>query len=298
MAALLERAQALGLTHELLSRCSFPPADSSLDCAVSGGADSIALAVLAAASGHEITLWHVDHGLREGSAHEASVVGSLAEQLGAQFESRRVQVDDGPNLEARARDARFAVLPEGVLTGHTADDQAETVLINLLRGAGTSGLAGMRPSHTRPLLALRRAETRALCAALDITPIADSMNEDPRFLRVRVRHELLPLLDDIASRDVVPVLQRQADLFRMESDLLDDLASEIDPTSALALADAPLALARRAVRKWLTAEHPPDLATVDRVLDVARGMATGCDIGGNRQVRRSEQRLRIESIKP
>ena len=298
MAALLERAQALGLTHELLSRCSFPPADSSLDCAVSGGADSIALAVLAAASGHEITLWHVDHGLREGSAHEASVVGSLAEQLGAQFESRRVQVDDGPNLEARARDARFSVLPEGVLTGHTADDQAETVLINLLRGAGTSGLAGMRPSHTRPLLALRRAETRALCAALDITPIADSMNEDPRFLRVRVRHELLPLLDDIASRDVVPVLQRQADLFRMESDLLDDLASEIDPTSALALADAPLALARRAVRKWLTAEHPPDLATVDRVLDVARGMATGCDIGGNRQVRRSEQRLRIESIKP
>ena len=298
MAALLERAQALGLTHELLSRCSFPPADSSLDCAVSGGADSIALAVLAAASGHEITLWHVDHGLREGSAHEAAVVGSLAEQLGAQFESRRVQVDDGPNLEARARDARFSVLPEGVLTGHTADDQAETVLINLLRGAGTSGLAGMRPSHTRPLLALRRAETRALCAALDITPIADSMNEDPRFLRVRVRHELLPLLDDIASRDVVPVLQRQADLFRMESDLLDDLVSEIDPTSALALADAPLALARRAVRKWLTAEHPPDLATVDRVLDVARGMATGCDIGGNRQVRRSEQRLRIESIKP
>lgn len=298
MAALLERAQALGLTHELLARCSFPSPQSELDCAVSGGADSVALAVLAAASGHAVTLWHVDHGLRKESANEADFVGALAEHLGARFESRRIQIDEGPNLEARARDARFAVLPEGVLTGHTADDQAETVLINLLRGAGTSGLAGMRPSHTHPLLTLRREDTRALCAALDVTPIVDSMNEDPRFLRVRVRHELLPLLNEIASRDIVPVLQRQADLFRVESDLLDDLASAIDPTSALALADAPLALARRAVRKWLTAEHPPDLATVDRVLDVARGVTTGCDIGGNKQVRRSEQRLRIEPTKP
>jgi tRNA(Ile)-lysidine synthase len=134
--------------------------------------------------------------------------------------------------------------------------------------------------------------------ALDLTPLADPMNEDRRFLRVRVRHELLPLLDEIASRDMVPVLQRQADLFRVESDLLDDLASAIDPTSALALTAAPLALSRRAVRKWLTAEHPPDLATVDRVLDVARGASSGCDIGGNRQVRRSEQRLRIEPTKP
>lgn len=298
MAALLGRARSLPLTTELLERCSFADSSTHLHCAVSGGADSMALAVLAVAHGNPVTLWHVDHGLRYGSSDEAHVVERLAADLGAKFESRRVQIDDGPNLEARARDARYAALPQGVLTGHTADDQAETMLINLLRGASASGLAAMRPGPTRPLLSIRRGETHALCTALGLAPIVDSMNEDPRFLRVRVRRELLLLLDDIASRDIVPVLLRQADLMRADDDLLDVLAAEIDPTDAIALAEAPTALARRAVRKWLSTEHPPDLATVDRVLDVARGNAPGCDIGANRQVRRTAQRLRIESITP
>jgi len=298
MAALLGRARSLPLTTELLERCSFDDSSTHLHCAVSGGGDSVALAVLAVAHGNPVTLWHVDHGLRSGSSDEAHVVERLAVDLGAKFESRRVQVGEGPNLEARARDARYAVLPQDVLTGHTADDQAETMLINLLRGASTSGLAAMRPGPTRPLLSIRRSETHALCSALGVAPIVDSMNDDPRFLRVRVRRELLPLLDDIASRDIVPVLLRQADLMRADDDLLDVLAAEIDPTDAIALAKAPTALARRAVRKWLSTEHPPDLATVDRVLDVARGNAPGCDIGANRQVRRTAQRLRIESITP
>lgn len=298
MAALLARAQALPLAKELLARCSFPEPSTPLDCAVSGGADSVALAVLAALHGNPVTLWHVDHGLRNDSSSEANIVESLAIELGAEFESRRVYLSDGPNLEARARTARYEVLPPGVLTGHTADDQAETVLINLLRGASASGLAGMRSDSTRPLLALRRAETHALCTALGITPIVDEMNDDSRFLRVRVRKELLPLITDIAARDVVPVLTRQADLLRLDDDLLNSLAAEIDPTDALVMSRAPLALARRAIRNWLTEEHPPDLATVDRVLDVARGSTSGCDIGGNRRVRRTAQRLRIESIKP
>jgi tRNA(Ile)-lysidine synthase len=298
MAALLARAQALPLVSELLARCSFPKPSTPLDCAVSGGADSVALAVLAAAHGNPITLWHVDHGLRHSSSAEAGVVESLAIELGAKFESRRVHIDNGPNLEARARTARYEVLPRGVLTGHTADDQAETMLINLLRGASSSGLSGMRKDPARPLLSLRRSETHALCAELGITPIVDEMNDDSRFLRVRVRKELLPLVNDIAARDIVPVLARQADLLRLDDDLLNSLAAEIDPTDALDISRAPLALARRAIRSWLTEEHPPDLATVDRVLEVARGNTLGCDIGGNRQVRRTAQRLRIESIAP
>ncbi len=163
----------------------------------------------------------------------------------------------GPNLEARARAARYGVLPADVLTGHTADDQAETMLLSLLRGAGLDGLAGMRRAR-RPLLDLRRIETRALCRYLRLTPLDDPTNDSPAIRRNRVRHELLPLIDDIAERDVVPILARQADLLRDEADLLDELAAGLDPTDAHALAAAPVALARRAIRRWLAGEHPPD----------------------------------------
>lgn len=281
------------LVRELLARCTFPPAGAAVTCAVSGGADSSALLVLAVAAGCHATAVHVDHGLRPGSADEAAVVRQLAQAVGADVRCVAVSVGDGPNLEARARAARYAALPADVLTGHTADDQAETVLVNLLRGAGTSGLAGMRPDHRRPMLALRRSDTVGLCAALGITTVADPSNLDPRHLRNRVRHELLPLMADLAHRDLVPVLARQAQVLRHDDDLLDQLASALDPTDARALAAAPLPLARRAVRAWLTLEHPPDLATVDRVLDVARGDAVATDVGDGRRVSRHQQMLRL-----
>ena len=109
----------------------------------------------------------------------------------------------------------------------------------------------------------------------------------------RVRREVLPLLSSLAKRDMTPVLTRQAELLRDDDDLLNELAQSLDPTDALALAQAPLALARRAVRTWLTNPLVPDSATVERVLDVARGNTPVCDIGLGRQVRRSQQRLRI-----
>jgi len=274
-----------------LPRCTFPPAGSTVACAVSGGADSTALLALAAAAGLAVTAIHVDHGLRPGSAAEADVVAASAAAVGAAFASLRVEVGHGPNLEARARVARYAALPPGVLTGHTADDQAETVLLNLLRGAATDGLSGMRPGTTRPLLALRRTDTVALCAGLGLPTVDDPSNRDPRHLRNRVRHELLPMLQELAGRDPVPLLNRQADLLRDDRDLLDELATALDPTDAKALTAAPTALARRAVRRWLTGEHPPDLATVDRVLAVARGEALATDIGGNERVTRRRQRL-------
>lgn len=277
----------------LLERCNFPPPGTAVACAVSGGADSTALMALAVAAGCTVEAVHVDHGLRPGSADEAVVVARNAALLGASFRSLSVDVVDGPNLEARARAARYAALPDGILTGHTADDQAETVLINLLRGA-VGGLGAMRRGTQRPLLALRRHETEAVCAELGLEVVVDPSNADPRHLRNRVRHELLPLLADLSQRDPVPVLVRQADLARADSDLLDDLAADLDPTDARALAELPPALARRAIRRWLDTGYPPDAATVERVLAVARGEALGTDVGGGRRVSRHRQRLVLD----
>jgi tRNA(Ile)-lysidine synthase len=212
----------------------------------------------------------------------------------------RVEVAPGPNLEARARTARYAALPPGALTGHTADDQAETVLLNLVRGAGLDGLAGMAPER-RPLRRLRRRETGALCAAVGLVPVVDPSNADPAIRRNRVRHELLPLLDDIAARDVAAVLARQADAARAEAALLDELAGGVDVRDARALAAAPVALARRAVRAWLRScgpggpeRHPPDAAAVERVLAVARGEAVACQVAGGWRVARRTGTLRLE----
>jgi tRNA(Ile)-lysidine synthase len=284
----------------LLPRCDFPAAGSPVTCAVSGGADSLALLVLAVEAGCEVAAVHVDHGLRDGSAAEADVVRLAAERLGAGFRAERVHVAPGPNLEARARAARYAVLPDDVLTGHTADDQAETVLLNLVRGSGIDGLAGMGPGR-RPLRRLRRAETRALCAALGLEPVADPTNDDPAFRRNRIRHEVLPLLADVAGRDVVPIIARLAEVARDDVAVLDERVADLDPCDARLLAAVSPALARRAVRRWLRdggpggdERHPPDAATVDRVLTVARGDAVACELAGGWRVARTRGRLRLE----
>lgn len=284
------------LLVSLLSRCAFPAPTTPVALAVSGGADSMALLFLAYAHGLEVTVHHVDHQLRPQSHRDIDVIAPVAEKLGVELLVHVISVDPGPNLEARARDARYNVLPVDVMTGHTADDQAETVLINLLRGAGTRGLSAMRPGHRRPLLSLRRTETRALCAALDVMPVDDETNTDPKYLRNRVRGELVPLMNDLSQRDIVPLLVRTADMLRGEHDFLEELAAALDPTDARALAQAPLPLARRAVRAWLAHPYPPDVATVERVLAVARGDVLACDVGGGREVRRSKQRLHLATI--
>jgi tRNA(Ile)-lysidine synthase len=282
------------LIDHLLARCTFPPPGSAVSCAFSGGADSSALLVLAVAAGCDVAAIHVDHRLRPTSGAEADDAERIAACLGVPFERRTVDVDAGPNLEARARAARATVLPANSLTGHTADDQAETVLINLLRGAGAAGVAAMDPGPTKPLLALRHTETVALCREAGIDPVVDPTNTDRRFLRNRVRHEVLPLLSSIAERDVVPLLVRTADVLRDDDRLLDSLASVLDPTDARAVAAAEPALARRALRSWIGAGgYPPDVATVDRALDVARGRTKACDLGGGRRLERHRQRLGI-----
>jgi len=286
------------LVFELLARCDFGPG-SDVACAVSGGADSLALLVLAAASGRTVTAIHVDHGLRPGSAGELDLVAGVAASVGATVRSETVAVVPGPNLEARARDARYSVLPADVTTGHTADDRAETLLLNLLRGAGPAGLASIRRGHAHPLLDLRRQETESLCAALGIHPFEDPSNADPAFRRNRIRHEVLPLLADVGDRDPVPVLVRQADLFAALDDELGDRAATVDVTSGRALRDAPVAVAGAAVRAWLIAAgvgdgYGVDSAAVARVLDVARHDSVATEVTGGWRVTRTNDTLRVE----
>jgi tRNA(Ile)-lysidine synthase len=268
--------------------------------AVSGGPDSAALLILARGAGLVGTAFHVDHGLRAGSDAEAPVVASMAAGLGFAFRSVQVQVAAGADLEARARRARYAALPRGVLTGHTMDDQAETVLLNLMRGAGADGLAGMREDLDvvrRPLLGLRRAQTEEVCRRFGVEPLRDPSNSERRFRRNRVRHEVLPLLSEIAARDVVPVLARQAGFIGEEADLLDRLAADVDPTDVAGLRAAPAALARRSLRRWLRwgpGHHPPSSSELLRVIEVVAGDRRACELSGGRRVSRRAGRLYLD----
>ena len=274
----------------------------------SGGPDSTTLLAVAIAAGLEPVAVHVDHGLRKGSAAEADVVERAAKALGASFRAYGAHVGPGTNVEERARDARYAALEraadavgaESILVGHTADDQAETVLLAVMRGSATAGLAGMavrRGRVVRPLLGVRRAATEACVRSLGTEVVHDPMNDDRSYRRAWVRHEALPLLNAGAGRDLVPVLVRQAEVLRSETEYLDALARAAWPPSATnldasALARLPVVLARRAVRQWLGAP-PPSFDEVERVLAVARGDAVGTELGGGRSVRRSRGLLAI-----
>jgi tRNA(Ile)-lysidine synthase len=156
----------------------------------------------------------------------------------------------------------------------------------------------MRDDGRRPLLRLRRADTRAVCVALDLAPVDDPSNLDPSFRRNRVRHEVMPLLDDVAGRDVVPLLGRTAAVAAEAIDHLTTQADGLDVTDAAALAGAPPVPARLAVRAWLRTctdeRHPPDSATVERVLAVARLEAVATEVGGGWRVARTGGRLRLE----
>ena len=278
--------------------------------ACSGGTDSLALLALAcAATPSGCVAVYVDHELRSTSAHDGEVVVGAAQALGADARIVAAPVDAGPGVEARARDARYAALEAVrvrvgaavVLVGHTADDQAETVLLNLLRGAGSPGLAGMparRDTIVRPLLGLRRADTAEICARLGLVPVHDAMNDDTRYRRVLLRRELIPALCRTAARDLVPVLARQADVLRAESELLDRLAVDAWPGPGGALASALHALdpvlGRRAVRCWI-GSPPPSQRDVDAVLAVAAGGSpAGATLAGRRRVSRSGGVLRVE----
>ena len=283
-------------TAELLARCDFGE-DDELALGVSGGADSTAMALLAAEAGRSFTIWHVHHGIRDASDAEAEAVEKFAASLGAPFELQRLELTDGPDLEATAREARYAALPPDVCVAHTADDRAETVLLNLLRGAGLAGVATPFSRVRRPILGLRRAETRALCESAGVSVVDDPMNDDPRFARVVVRNQLLPVAAEALGRDPVPLLNRHADLVADALVVIQDAAAALDPTDSVALRAAPRAVASEALRQWLmTQTGTPtavDAASINRVMDVVDGTARATEVEGGFRVARTAGRLRL-----
>lgn len=234
----------------------FSPGDVIL-VAVSGGADSLALAEAAKLEGEKLTLKiigvTVDHQLQKNSAAQAEkVVNQLS--IPCLIEKVSVQITDG--LEASARRARYAALDKcakennavAVLLGHTKDDQAETVLLGLARGSGArslSGMSGENGIYLRPFLNLTREQTVSACKELNLQPWNDPHNDDSSFLRVRVRKEVLPIMERELGPGVKDALVRSAQLLRDDADALDALAAkfwatdkslEIEPLSKLAKA--------------------------------------------------------------
>ena len=236
--------------------------------ALSGGADSLALTAVAAAS-KPTTALIVDHRLQRDSMRVAATARDQALSLGcvdAQVLCVDVGTTGGP--EAAARTARYRALDDArgdapVLLAHTLDDQAETVLLGLGRGSGSRSIAGMRPCDPpwyRPLLGIRRALTHAACAELGLTPWQDPHNADRRFTRTRLRTEVLPLLEEVLGGGVAEALARTATALREDTDTLDELArralAEVGAGGGLdtaRLAALPEAVRRRVIRGWLLA---------------------------------------------
>ncbi len=255
--------------------------------------------VLAVAAGLEVTAVHVDHGLRPGSADEAGLRRRRDPgRGGSDLRTTSVWIEPGPNLEERARTAATECLGPDVLTGHTADDQAETVLLQILRGAGVDGIAAMAPGSTKPISRLRRTETRAVCEHFGVRWFDDPSNTDPRFVRNRVRHEVLPLINDIARRDCVPLLNRTAAAARQSTAALRSLLPVGDPSDTRWLATLPEDQAVLLVRSWLAERtgRPVSAAATARAMTVVEHRAIGTEIEGGWSLRRTDGRLRLHAV--
>jgi tRNA(Ile)-lysidine synthase len=269
----------------LLVSCAFPPADTPVALAVSGGPDSLGLLLLALAARLQVEVHHVDHHARATSGHDARFVQELCQTLGVPFVVHDVEVPVGANFEARARAERRRVLPEGALTGHTMDDLVETVLLNMMRGAGIDGLSPMVNDPTKPLRDLRRSDLHDFVKASSYVARHDESNDDMAFRRNRVRHQLLPLMCEVAERDVVPVIARQA---------------ELSSADCRELREWPRARLRRWLRLQLfviddvNERHPPSAAEVDRALAVVIGDVVATELSGGRRLARRDQRLTLE----
>ncbi len=265
--------------------------------AVSGGPDSLcllhALWRLRRLLDIDLACFHFDHALRPGSEADARYVERQARSLGVRFVLRTAETKPkrGASLEAWARTERYGaltlVLEElggGVAAvGHTADDQAETVLLALLRGGGLEAVSGMAPvvrPVIRPLIEVERDQTVAFCRALGLRPRRDPMNEDPSFMRVAVRRRLIPALERAVGRNIRSTLVRTAALLREDAALLHDLATRAaldvvtkDGQDTLleveALKQLPRPLATRVIRGELVALFPvPEAAHVQSVLSL------------------------------
>jgi tRNA(Ile)-lysidine synthase len=320
-----------------------PMSDETIVVGVSGGADSVALllalAELKSAGKLSVTIVvaHLDHKLRPTSARDARWVAELAAKLGFDSVTGRSKVAEiaranNDNLEQAAREARYAFLERTakrksarhVLTAHTMDDQAETVLLRLMRGSAGAGLGGMEATRSlgnsvqlvRPLLWARRTDTENYCRLRKTEFLVDEMNNDPGFARVRVRQQLLPLMQSFNNR-IVEAISRTATQLREDRAVLgsgsDDLLGRASlsgedegetKTPALdvkVLAAEPPALRRRALRQWISQARGSarrlemvHLLAVEKLLEGTAGGKT-VELPGGGRVRRSKNRLQFES---
>jgi len=273
----------------------FCATDEQWCVALSGGADSLALTAAAARVRPTVALI-VDHGLQAGSDSVAATARDHAVALGCvAAQILRVDVGGRGGPEAAARAARYTALDEArggapVMIAHTLDDQAETVLLGLGRGSGARSIAGMLPHDPpwgRPLLGVRRAVTLGACDELGLTPWHDPHNVDPRFTRVRLRNEVLPLLEDVLGGGVAEALARTATGLREDTEALDGLAADAlagirsgdgvaSRLDVAPLLELPAALRRRVIRSWLLGGGGSDLTDgqirgVDRLVVDWRG---------------------------
>lgn len=263
-------------------RLGLPFANERVVIAVSGGADSVSLLLVLSELArrrkisNELIVAHFDHGLRgEESRADAEFVRELAGSLGYEFELGRGRVAKKGNLEQNARLARYAFLAKtaerlnafAVLTAHTLNDQAETFLLNLIRGSGPEGLAAMRAIRQlegaeakliRPMLRwAKREETEEFCLARGVNFRTDAMNRDPRFTRVRIRTELLPMLKTFNPK-IVEQIARTANLMPAAKGESANAAAGENDASELRLAllrkmDGPGL--RNTLRQWIKANR-------------------------------------------
>jgi tRNA(Ile)-lysidine synthase len=284
--------------------------------AVSGGADSLALAAATAhvASRQGLTVHGliVDHQLQPGSADVAAAAAKQLHGLGIDdVQVLTVTVTGRGGPEAAARNARYAALRSAgfplVLLGHTLDDQAETVLLGLGRGSGPRSIAGMRdldPPWGRPFLSVPRVTTVAACEALGLAVWEDPHNVDPAYTRVRLRKEVLPLLEDVLQGGVAPALARTAAQLRDDTEALDTLAARLldaaladEELDAAVLRSEPPALRRRVLRRWLLDAGVRELSdahlrSADALIGEWRGQGAVW-LPGNFAVGRARGRLRV-----
>jgi tRNA(Ile)-lysidine synthase len=290
------------------------PPGSSLVAMLSGGRDSVCLLDLATRllGADSVTALHVNYGLRDDSDDDEAHCRRLAERLAVRLEVERPRRPEGPgNLQGWARDTRYAAaaklaLPAGALiaTGHTADDQVETILYRLASSPGRRALLGMRPrdgSLVRPLLGFSRAETTQYCQERELQWRDDPTNEGDRYARNRVRHGLVPALAEAHPAAAANVL-RTAELLRDEAELLDGLVEaeleggEGSPRGTITLqrlAELPPALRRLVVQRLAddaagrpvpgAANHAEEVAALRRtgtaMLDLGRGVRAVAERG-------------------